>query len=289
MSAVSTAVSTGPVATATGEVSAAEVVTYRQVVRSVGADLGRPRADLATASPVHPFVFAWNTFDAFVGTITVPPGAEPSPPSVLHLSQEVHQRRPLRAGEPITHELDIAGIRRDRRGVRLSLRSTLVGADGQPFAELLTGLLALGAEHPPDQGSIPPHPAPIASEWDTVVTRALPPGLPARYAEASGDANPIHLDHDAAVAAGLPGVIAHGMSVVAIVAETAIDCYADGDAARVRSLGCRFSAPVVPGEPFDVYLAPDDAGTTIAFSCKVAGGPALKGGWVELAPEGSRG
>ncbi|MGH8881642.1 MAG: MaoC/PaaZ C-terminal domain-containing protein, partial [Stackebrandtia sp.] len=33
----------------------------------------------------------------------------------------------------------------------------------------------------------------------------------AAYAQASGDHNPIHLDDAAAQAAGLPGVIAHGM------------------------------------------------------------------------------
>jgi acyl dehydratase len=36
-----------------------------------------------------------------------------------------------------------------------------------------------------------------------------------RYAEASGDQNPIHLSDEAAGAAGLPGVIAHGMLTVA--------------------------------------------------------------------------
>lgn len=36
-----------------------------------------------------------------------------------------------------------------------------------------------------------------------------------RYAEASGDPNPIHLSDEAAEAAGLPGVIAHGMLTVA--------------------------------------------------------------------------
>ncbi len=36
-----------------------------------------------------------------------------------------------------------------------------------------------------------------------------------KYAEASGDPNPIHLSDEAAEAAGLPGVIAHGMLTVA--------------------------------------------------------------------------
>ena len=36
-----------------------------------------------------------------------------------------------------------------------------------------------------------------------------------KYAEASGDPNPIHLSDEAAERAGLPGVIAHGMLTVA--------------------------------------------------------------------------
>ena len=35
------------------------------------------------------------------------------------------------------------------------------------------------------------------------------------YAEASGDPNPIHLSDEAAEAAGLPGIVAHGMLTVA--------------------------------------------------------------------------
>jgi acyl dehydratase len=38
-----------------------------------------------------------------------------------------------------------------------------------------------------------------------------------KYAGASGDPNPIHLSDEAAEAAGLPGVIAHGMLTVAIM------------------------------------------------------------------------
>ena len=38
-----------------------------------------------------------------------------------------------------------------------------------------------------------------------------------RYAQASGDHNPIHLDQAFARSAGLPGVIAHGMLTMAFV------------------------------------------------------------------------
>ena len=53
---------------------------------------------------------------------------------------------------------------------------------------------------------------------DELEERTLPPinrDQLRLYAEASGDPNPIHLSDAAAEAAGLPGVIAHGMLTVA--------------------------------------------------------------------------
>ena len=64
-----------------------------------------------------------------------------------------------------------------------------------------------------------------------------------RYAEASGDHNPIHLRDDAARALGLPGVVAHGMLTsalaIGVVAEWA------GGADRVLATSIRFAGPVV--------------------------------------------
>lgn len=62
------------------------------------------------------------------------------------------------------------------------------------------------------------------------------------YAEASGDHNPIHQDDAVAAAVGLPGVIAHGMYTMALVAR-AIATWTDD--AEVVDLGCKFTAPVV--------------------------------------------
>ena len=53
---------------------------------------------------------------------------------------------------------------------------------------------------------------------DELGERTLPPvdrDRLRKYADASGDPNPIHLSDEAAEAAGLPGVIAHGMLTVA--------------------------------------------------------------------------
>ena len=63
-----------------------------------------------------------------------------------------------------------------------------------------------------------------------------------RYAEASGDHNPIHQDEQVAASVGLPGVIAHGMYTMALAAR-AVATWFPG--AEVVSLGCKFTQPVV--------------------------------------------
>lgn len=69
----------------------------------------------------------------------------------------------------------------------------------------------------------------------------------AAYAEASGDHNPIHLSADAAVAAGLPDVIAHGMLTMALTGSLAT-AWA-GDPAAVVEHSARFTGLVpVPAD-----------------------------------------
>jgi acyl dehydratase len=81
-----------------------------------------------------------------------------------------------------------------------------------------------------------------------------------RYAEASGDHNPIHQDETVARSVGLPGVIAHGMYTMALAARAVGDWF---PGAEVVSLGCKFTSPVVvPAEGgVDVEVAGEVKGT----------------------------
>ncbi len=78
----------------------------------------------------------------------------------------------------------------------------------------------------------------------------------AAYAEASGDHNPIHLDGDFARSVGLPGVIAHGMLQMGVLASVAVE--AAGGAGRLRRIYCRFAGMVEPGDT--VTFVAEDAG-----------------------------
>lgn len=69
--------------------------------------------------------------------------------------------------------------------------------------------------------------------------------LPHRYAGAGLDFNPIHIDPDAARAAGLPGNILHGLYTMAVLARS-VGELAAGDPAALRTLEVEFSDVAVP-------------------------------------------
>ena len=64
-----------------------------------------------------------------------------------------------------------------------------------------------------------------------------------RYADASGDQNPIHQNEEFAVSVGLPNVIAHGMLTMALVGKYISDFA--GGSAKVVEFGARFTKPVI--------------------------------------------
>jgi acyl dehydratase len=95
-----------------------------------------------------------------------------------------------------------------------------------------------------------------------------------RYAEASGDHNPIHQDESVARSVGLPGVIAHGMYTMALAARAVSAWYPE---AEVVSFGCKFTNPVVvPAEEgVDVEVAGQatevDGLTTVSLTVTCGG------------------
>ena len=64
-----------------------------------------------------------------------------------------------------------------------------------------------------------------------------------RYADASGDQNPIHQNEEFALSVGLPNVIAHGMLTMALVGKYVSDFA--GGSAKVVEFGARFTKPVI--------------------------------------------
>jgi len=69
--------------------------------------------------------------------------------------------------------------------------------------------------------------------------------LPHRYAGASGDFNPIHIDPELAKAVGLPGTILHGLYMMGLVARAATDV-GGGEPKALKRLAVQFRGMGAP-------------------------------------------
>jgi MaoC like domain len=257
-----------------------DTAVYRSAVRSAIAS-GRPHD--GRPSPLHAFVLAQSGSFAAVNAVLAHPDNR-FDPVVVHIDQRIDIDRLLQPDEPLTLTFAVLGARRDPRGTRLCFSITVCDLRSARVAYMETGVLALGANHLEpfgritDRLSLPPvsdRPA-IEQRW------VLDHGFVSGYAAAAGDHNPIHLDVDSARAAGFDAVVAHGMSVVSLLTELAIDHLGNGRADSIAGVGCRFVAPILVDDPIDVALQPTSDPHLFRAVCQTSNGPALRNAWIRL-------
>jgi acyl dehydratase len=182
---------------------------------------------------------------------------------VVHGQQDLFLRHPLPVGQKVAVRAAVAGLHGKRSGtvatIQVQTRDTAgVLLNEQYVTEFYRGVptdLKIGEPSPSLPGS-PPEEPPART-----VTHRIPDDLPRRYAAASGDHNPIHLDDEFARSAGLPGVIVHGLASLAIAGLAVLP--ADADPTR---LSCRFSHPVMPGDRLSTRIWPHEDG--YRFDCQ---------------------
>ena len=93
------------------------------------------------------------------------------------------------------------------------------------------------------------------------VTKMLTQPMIDRYAAASGDFNPIHIDPEFAKTTPMGGTIAHGMLVLAFISEMMTAALGKAWTAGSR-LDVRFRAPARPGDTITAHArALDDRGS----------------------------
>jgi acyl dehydratase len=83
----------------------------------------------------------------------------------------------------------------------------------------------------------------------------------------SGDINPLHAEPAFAKTAGYPRPILHGLATFGISGHAILKTYCDYDAARLKGMAVRFSAPVYPGETIRTELWRD--GAVVSFRARV--------------------
>jgi acyl dehydratase len=161
---------------------------------------------------------------------------------LVHIENVIEHLRPVRADEVLDLRVHPAGLRDHEKGRAIDLIAE-ARADGELVWRGTSTYLRRGGGGGNGDGdgaakkkrqTTPPAPPRPNAIWN------VPGDIGRRYADVSGDRNPIHLHPLAAKAFGMPGAIAHGMWVKA-------RCLAalEGTLPEALTASVSFKAPMV--------------------------------------------
>lgn len=181
---------------------------------------------------------------------------------LVHVANSIEQRRPLLAGERPTLKVWSENLRPHRRGRQLDVVAT-AEVDGEIIWTDRSTYLRRGGggEEPPSSNGHNRSEDDI--EWakgqDPAAVWRIDGGMGRRYADVSGDRNPIHLHSLTARLFGFPSAIAHGMWTAAHVLASY-----DGQLPPSYRFDVAFRAPVrLPAKA--LFVSRTDADGTRRF------------------------
>ncbi len=195
--------------------------------------------------------------------------------SILHADQAFTWHEPLRTGIPITVEGLVERVRTRGTASFVVFTSTVADTDGTVWltgrSTFLTGgtpAAAVEAEEPPVDERGPndrPEPSPLLGVGETLppLRKSASRSDLIRYAGASHDWNPIHWDHASAVAAGLEGVIVHGLLESAWLLQAA-ERYGKPETASFR-----YREPLRPGVAAKITGTVTDVGPPVRIDARL--------------------
>jgi acyl dehydratase len=226
-----------------------------------------------TAGAVFAIVPAWPTIPAASRSVA----SDEARRRIVHAAQDIHLHAPIEPGMTLVTTAAPIGLFGRRSGAALIIR-TETRADDTLVAEQYVTELFRGLEAPAERGTAAPDvPDPMRDGDAESATFAVAADQAERYAHASGDHNPIHLDEEAARAVGLPGRILHGLCTMAVAGHVV----AKVEGREPSRLAVRFSAPVALGDTVTTHVWRANGG--LSFEATAGSATVLKGGWAELS------
>ncbi len=216
-------------------------------------------ADFVEASADDPAKWVSTAPPGFAGALlfAVAPALLADPDLATHSHGVIHGDQSFRWHRPLTYgsELSVLGRvskLRERGGVAFLGFSMEVSDSGDMVCEGESTFVLSGAESAASGHAERDEPAPDAGStgdvYGTVISRSATRRDLVKYAGASRDFNPLHWDHDTAVAAGLPGVVVHGLLQSAWILQ------AVGPVAAAKF---RYRAPLLPATAVGVAVEDD--------------------------------
>ena len=208
-----------------------------------------PHAQTLVAHPVFPVCLEWPV----ILTSRKLPGYEMVTPAEsargVHASHDLHIYRPIHAGDRLTTQATVIGLKAIKPGAAQMTRLDTVDESGALVARtyqlgISRGVDVVGAPAEAEPAPPPRQPSKtVSSGRDFSI--GVPAGAAHVYTECARIWNPIHTDRAVALAAGLPDIILHGTATMALAVTRLVDEYLGGNPTRVHRLGGRFSAMVL--------------------------------------------
>ncbi|MHA2141914.1 MAG: MaoC/PaaZ C-terminal domain-containing protein [Candidatus Thorarchaeota archaeon] len=199
---------------------------------------------------------------------------------VVHAEQEMTWRGIIRPGDEIQSSAKIVGMK--KIGVNELLDMEILCRRQEDIVVEMQYRLMLRGEKKKEKGK--PVPAPERKRKKIAVhTVFVTKDQGVRYAEASGDHNPIHTSDEVARLAGLPKAILQGLCTMAIASQAIVDKLLQGDPSRLKTMKVRFSKPVFMEQELttEIYEA-DPEKNIIRFETRDSRGtPVLTQGFAE--------
>jgi len=209
----------------------------------------------------------------------------------VHFSEFLQFHAPIKPGDKLYIKGAITAILPHRAGTHVILHFDAVNQDKQAiFTEYFGGLMrgvscedgGAGGETLP---AIPAGPEASAPVWEqTIGIDALRPYV---YDGCANIFFPIHTSPKFAHDVGLPDILLQGTATLAYAARELLDNNGDGDPARLKALGCRFTGMVFPETDIKVQLlaCSDHARHSDLFFCVLGeeGQVVIKDGYARMA------
>lgn len=152
------------------------------------------------------------------------------------------------------------------KGAVVAYERSLYDNGGDLLAVVGQTLFCRGDGGMGSSGDAPPHLEPDPGGAPTGRTRTPTSPQAALIYRLSGDLNPLHADPRAAAAAGFNRPILHGLASYGAVAFAVLQATGRGPD-TLRTLDCRFRAPVFPGETLETSVWED--GDVCRFNTRV--------------------
>ncbi len=258
------------------EISADSIAAYAAASRIVN-----PKHDVGEQQ-VPPAIYPVVIGLPMMAVVTTDPELNvENPLMIVHGEEEIVHYRAMKPGESLIFTPSLESVEDKGSGGTYVARVTGATPDGEAvndqYATIFVRGAGSGSKRPPGERPAPPvRGAEVAS-----FTKHVDEGMPAEYAAASGDLNPIHTDPDVAKAVGLPGVINHGLGTLSIVSGGLVDELADGDPARISRIQLRFTDMVIPGSDLETAVFASD-GDAFLFETTRPDGNVVMVGSVEV-------